>query len=176
MNGAETIIAFDTMDERVELAKAVGADFGFNALNCDPAFEIKQLTDKKGADVIIEISGSYAALQAAIRGVHVCGLIVGASYYSGTKTIELGAEWHHNRPTFISSMPVWGMPHRCYPMWDLSRLEQTALKLLETGRLTTEPMVGKRFNYKVAVAAYQFIDEHPEASLKTLFDYDELAN
>ncbi|MCA9881755.1 MAG: zinc-binding alcohol dehydrogenase [Anaerolineae bacterium] len=173
MNGAETIFAVDTIDARLDLAKAFGADAVFNAGNCDPAFEIKQLTNKKGVDVVIEISGAYPALQAAIRAVHVCGLIVGASYYSGEQPLELGAEWHHNRPTFISSMPVWGMPHRCYPMWDLKRTEQTALHLLETGRLNTQPMIGRSFQYNDAAEAYQFIDQHPEASLKTLLYYND---
>ncbi|MBZ0301654.1 MAG: zinc-binding alcohol dehydrogenase [Anaerolineae bacterium] len=172
LNGAETIIAVDTIDARLELAKQFGADAVLNSKTCDPAYEIKQLTDKKGVDVVIEISGAYPALQAAIRAVHVCGLIVGASYYSGEQPLELGAEWHHNRPTFISSMPVWGMPHRCYPMWDLKRTEQTALRLLETGRLITDPMIGRHFRYEEAPTAYQFIDQHPEATLKTLLEYN----
>lgn len=174
MNGAETVIAVDTIDARLDIARELGADATLNPMNCDPAYEIKKLTDKKGVDAVIEISGAYPALQAAIRAVHVCGLIVGASYYSGEQPLELGAEWHHNRPTFISSMPVWGMPHRCAPMWDLKRLERTALGLLEKGRLRTEPLIGKKYNYADAVDAYQFIDEQPQATVKTFFYYDGL--
>jgi len=94
-----------------------------------------------------------------------------ASYYSGTEPIQLGAEWHHNRPTLISSMPVWGMPHRHYPLWDLARIEQTCIRLLEGGRIITEPMIGRRFRYDQAPEAYRMIDQHPEESIKTLFDY-----
>ncbi len=172
LSGAEAVFAVDTIDRRLELAKQFGADAVFNATRCDPALEIKNLTGKKGVDVAIEISGAYPALQSAIRSVHTCGLIVSASYYSGTPQIELGAEWHHNRPTFVSSMPVWGNPHRCYPMWDLRRLEETALRLLENRRLITDPMIGKRFRYGEAPQAYRFIDQHPEETLKTLLDYD----
>ncbi|HVO72124.1 MAG TPA: hypothetical protein VMT24_18870, partial [Aggregatilineaceae bacterium] len=143
-----------------------------NATRCDPALEIKNLTGRKGADVAIDISGAYSALHSAIRCIQMCGLIVSASYYSGIPQIELGAEWHHNRPTFVSSMPVWGNPHRCHPLWDLQRTEQTALRLLETGRLVTDPMVGKRFRYEDAAQAYQFIDQHPEETVKTILCYD----
>jgi threonine dehydrogenase-like Zn-dependent dehydrogenase len=172
LNGAEKVFAVDTLDNRLELAKQFGADATLNATRCDPALEIKNLTGRKGADVAIDISGAYSALHSAIRCIQMCGLIVSASYYSGIPQLELGAEWHHNRPTFVSSMPVWGNPHRCHPLWDLKRTEETALRLLETGRLVTDPMIGRRFRYEDAIEAYQFIDQHPEETVKTLFYYD----
>ena len=171
LNGAESVFAVDTINERLELARQVGVDAVFNARETNAALEIKKLTGKKGVDVAIEISGAYPGLQSAIESVHVCGRIVAASYYSGKEPIQLGAEWHHNRPTLISSMPVWGMPHRCYPMWDLRRVQETALRLLETGRLITDLMIGRRFAYENAAEAYRFIDEHPDQTLKTLLDY-----
>jgi len=173
LNGAETVFAVDTLPSRLELARQFGADAVFNAREVDPAVEIKNLTGGKGVDVAIEISGAYSALQSAIRSVHFAGLIVAASYYSGSEEIQLGAEWHHNRPTLRSSMPVWGMPHRCYPMWDLARVQRTAIRLLESGRLTTDPMISKRFPYSQAAEAYRFIDEHPDQTIKTFLDYEE---
>ena len=68
-----------------------------------------------------------------------------------------------------------GMPHRCYPMRDLQRSRQTAIRLLETQRLITEPMIGQRFQYSDAAAAYRFIDEHPNQSIKTFLYYDSVA-
>ncbi len=169
--GAEQVIAVDTLDNRLALARQFGADATLNAAHQNIPLEIKNLTGKKGVDVAIEISGAYPALQAAIRSVQVCGTIVAASYYSGTAPIQLGAEWHHNRPTLISSMPVWGMPHRHYPLWDLARVEQTCIRLLEAGKIQVEPMIGRRFRYEDAVEAYRLIDQQPEATIKTLFDY-----
>lgn len=172
LNGAEAVIAVDTINARLELARQFGASTVLNATECDPALEIKNLTGKKGVDVAIDVSGAYPALHSAIRCIQMCGLVVSASFYSGTPQLELGAEWHHNRPTFVSSMAVWGNPHRCHPLWDLKRLEETALRLLETGRLTTDPMLGKRFRYEDAIEAYQFIDQHPDETIKTLLYYE----
>lgn len=173
LNGAEAVYAVDMIDNRLKLALEFGVDAAFNPANCDPALEIRNLTDKLGVDVAIDISGSYAALNSAIRVVRQCGLIVSASYYGGTPQIDLGAEWHHNRPTFRSSMPVWGNAHRCHPLWDQQRLENTALRLLEQGRLITDPMIGRRFRYEDAVEAYRFIAQHPQDTLKTLLDYTD---
>ncbi len=171
MNGAERIIAVDMLENRLAMAQQLGADLTLNPSQGDVALAIKEQTGKKGVDVAIEISGAYPALQAAIRCIQPGGVIVTASYYSGSPQVELGAEWHHNRPTLISSMPVWGMPHRCAPLWDLRRVEQTALRLIESERLQVAPLISKRFRYEDAAQAYQFIDEHPQDTLKTLLDY-----
>jgi threonine dehydrogenase-like Zn-dependent dehydrogenase len=172
MNGAERIFAVDVIPRRLDLARQFGADQTLNAAACDAGLEIKKLTGNRGVDVSIEISGAYPALQSAIRSVHPGGLLVTASYFKGSGSqLNLGAEWHHNRLTLISSMPVWGMPHRNSPMWNLKRIEHTALGLLENGRLQTSPMIGKRFPYAQAAEAYRFIDEKPEAAVKVLLDY-----
>lgn len=171
MSGAALVVGVDLIAMRLELAQQFGADAVFNPNESDPALAIKNLTDRKGVDVAIEISGSYTALQQAIRSVQAGGLIVSASYYTGSQPLQLGAEWHHNRLTFISSMPVWGMPHRSAPLWDLKRIERTALRLLETEQLITEPMISKRFRYEEAAQAYQFIDQRPEETIKTVLEY-----
>lgn len=172
MNGAARIFAVDIIPQRLELARRFGADVSLDANQCEAGLEIKKLTDSNGVDAAIEISGAYSALQSAIRSVHPGGILVTASYFKGSGAqLSLGAEWHHNRLTLISSMPVWGMPHRSYPMWNLKRIERTALNLLESGRLETSPMIGKRFPYAQAAEAYRFIDEKPEDAVKVLLDY-----
>jgi len=172
LNGASRVFAVDVIQNRLSLASRFGADKTLDASQCEAGLEIKKLTGGKGVDAAIEISGAYSALQSAIRSVHPGGLLVTASYFKGNGSqLSLGAEWHHNRLTLISSMPVWGMPHRNYPMWDLKRIEKTALDLLKSGKLVTAPMVEKRFPYDQAVEAYRFIETEPGAAVKVLFDY-----
>jgi len=130
MEGAREIFAVDLYEKRLKMAKQLGANVVLKADACDAGLEIKKMTGKRGVDVAIEISGAYAGLQQAIRCVHVGGVVVAAAYYGGPGTaLCLGAEWHHNRITMRSSMAVWGCPHRCYPMWDLSRIEETVIWL-----------------------------------------------
>ena len=57
-----------------------------------------ELTDGRGADVAIEISGSYPALHEAIRSVAVDGRVVASGFYQGDGVgLRLGDEFHHNR-------------------------------------------------------------------------------
>ena len=172
MNGAECVFGVDLFANRLKLASQFGADEVFDASQSNVGLEIKKLTDNKGVDVAIELSGNCSALEDAIKSIRAGGLMVAASYFKGDcHQLHLGAEWHHNRLTMVSSMPVWNMPHRCFPMWDLKRIEKTALTLLENGRLITDPMIGRRFPYSQAKEAYKFIYEKPELAVKVLFDY-----
>ncbi len=171
MSGAESVTAVDTVKDRLEMAERFGASETINPNECDPALAIKDLTGRKGADVAIEISGSVSALEQAIRCVHREGLVVAASYYKDSGPLCLGAEWHHNRITMLSSMAVWDCSHRSYPMWDLGRIERTVIRMLESGKLETGGMITHRFNYTQAPAAYALLENHLERTVKVLFIY-----
>jgi threonine dehydrogenase-like Zn-dependent dehydrogenase len=172
LNGAQRIFGVDLIPARRDLARRFGADDALDPAEGDVALTIKRATGNKGVDVAMEISGAYAALQQAIRSVQVGGRVVAASYYRGpAAALSLGAEWHHNRPTLISSMAVWGCPHRLYPMWDLDRLERTAIQLLERGLVSTEGMVTQRIPYSEAPRAYELIATHPDETIKVVLTY-----
>ncbi len=174
LQGARTVIAVDRLEDRLTLARKYGADLTLNPNSGDTALAIKEATGGKGVDVAIEISGSTHALNEAIRCVHLAGLVVAGAYYQGEGAgLRLGEEWHHNRPTMRSSMAVWGCPHRSAPMWDEARLMETALHLLETGRLNVEGLLTHRFPYDRTPEAYDQVDRHPEQTLKAAIEYPE---
>lgn len=173
LNGATRIYAVDLIATRRELALRYGADVALDPAQIDVGLEIKRAAKNKGVDAALEITGAYAALQQqAIRCVQVGGLVVAASYYRGNASaLSLGAEWHHNRPTLISSMAVWGCPHRSHPLWDLDRLEDSAINLLAQGLVSTEGMVTHRVAYGDAPRAYELIAAHPEEAIKVVLTY-----
>jgi threonine dehydrogenase-like Zn-dependent dehydrogenase len=172
LNGAIQVIAIDPIPGRLELAQQLGADQVINPSQSDAGRAIKAATGGKGVDVALEISGSYAALQHAIRGTHKEGLVVTASYYGDAHgRVDLSREWHHNRITLRSSMPVWDCSHRCQPMWNLARLEKTAVDLLGAGRLQVKPLIGARFPFRQAAEAYRVIDESAGGKIKILLTY-----
>ncbi len=172
LNGAMQVIAVDPISGRAALAKDMGADQVINPAETDAGIAIKEATGGKGVDVAIDISGSYAALLQAFRGVHREGLVVTASYYGEQAgRVDLSREWHHNRITLRSSMPVWDCTHRCQPMWDLNRLERTAIDLLAQGKLQVKPLIGLRVPFKQAAEAYDIIDKSPAEKIKILLSY-----
>lgn len=56
-------------------------------MKADVGFRLKELTDKRGVDSVIETSGSAAALQASLRGIGYGGII---SYVAFAKPFQLG--------------------------------------------------------------------------------------
>ncbi len=59
--GASRIIAFDIIDERLKIAKAMGADYAFNVNkmhDCSPGDKVMELTRGWGADVQVEAAGA----------------------------------------------------------------------------------------------------------------------
>jgi threonine dehydrogenase-like Zn-dependent dehydrogenase len=172
LNGASQVIVVDPIRERLELASRLGVDLTINPKEVDAGLAIKEATGGRGVDVAIEISGVYAGLQGAIRSVHREGLLVTASYYGDQNGhVDLSREWHHNRLTMRSSMPVWSCAHRCQPMWDLTRLERTAVDLLAGQKLSVKPLIGARIPFEQAANAYALIDQDSGGNIKTLLTY-----
>jgi threonine dehydrogenase-like Zn-dependent dehydrogenase len=169
LNGAGFVWVVDPMPDRRALALELGADLALDPLAGDAGLMIKQ---NGGADVAIELSGVYAALQHAIRAAQKEALVVTASYYGDQGgRLDLSREWHHNRITLRSSMPVWGCTHRSAPMWDMRRLESTAIALLASGALMTEPLIGARVPFQQAAEAYALIDTAAAGNIKVLLTY-----
>lgn len=69
LTGAAQIIAVDVHDNRLELARDLGATDTVNARHGDPAAEIARLTGGAGLSGAIETSGVASALQAAIASL-----------------------------------------------------------------------------------------------------------
>jgi len=64
--GCGTIVAVDLIDERLGLARQLGADSGLNAGSCNIADTVAGITNGYGADHVVEAVGQTTALETAI--------------------------------------------------------------------------------------------------------------
>ena len=143
MLGARVITTTGT-DEKAERARALGADEVINYTTHDFVAECKRLTDKKGADVIIEHVGgevfAKSILAAAWGGrIVTCGATTGFS-----PTIDL-------RHIFFRQVEVLGSTMG--PKGDLFGI----LRLVETGKL--KPVVDRVLPLWSAVEAHKLLEE-----------------
>lgn len=74
--GAKLVIACDLIDEKLETAKAMGADYVFNSGKADLPAEAKKLTDGVGLDAAIDITGAGPALNTALKCLRAAGRLV----------------------------------------------------------------------------------------------------
>ena len=167
LSGAARVIVLDPIECRRKAALENGADYALDPTTCDAGLEIKMLTDKRGADVILETSGSYSALQAAIRGIAYAGNISVVGWYKECKgVLNLGREAHFNQPNIFISRAC-SEPNRDNPRWDFKRICKVAWELLATGVLRCENIVAPVVKFEDCADAYQnIVDKHPEISVK----------
>jgi L-iditol 2-dehydrogenase len=73
--GCGRIIAVDLDEKRLDLARQLGADNGFNAKTCDLTNEILLLAHGRGADVAFEAVGAASPVNTAIAGLRKGGTL-----------------------------------------------------------------------------------------------------
>ena len=69
------IIGKGKHQQRMEIAKQIGADYAINIDEQDPAEAIMELTDGKGADLVVEASGAESGINTAVDIVRRVGRI-----------------------------------------------------------------------------------------------------
>lgn len=75
LKGAGLIIATDLEDNRLELAKQLGADITINAKGVDIPAEVRKYTEGRGADAAMEVVGHVSTVNDAIAAVRKGGKV-----------------------------------------------------------------------------------------------------
>jgi threonine dehydrogenase-like Zn-dependent dehydrogenase len=83
LKGASLIIGVDSSDERLAVARRLGANVTLNTKNGDPVLEIKRLTEGRGVDVAIEALGRQETFENALRAIRPGGTLSSLGVYSG---------------------------------------------------------------------------------------------
>ena len=169
MAGAGAVLVVDPLERRRKLALAAGADGAFGPEGANG--RVMDLTGGRGVDVAVEVSGSGAALQAAIEAVATEGTVVVASWY-GTRPIalDLGGRFHRGRVSLRSSQ-VGRFNPELQPRWDSERRTETVIGLLD--RLDLRDLISHRLPFGRAPEAYRLLDQRPEEAVQVVFSYEE---
>ena len=99
--GAKSVTVFDIVDERLELAKRLGADYGVNSGAADFMDQVNEITGGRGFDYVYETAGNTITMKMAFKlAANKAGVC-----FIGTPTKELSFtvdEWEAiNRKEFI---------------------------------------------------------------------------
>lgn len=166
LQGARWIAVSDPIPVRRKVAKNHGADLVIDPTMDDVGFIVKDQTENAGVDVSIETSGSYAAMNDALRATAYGGKIVSAAYYTGDSSVlSFEGEWHRNQLTIISTRDV-NSTLRDHPLWNTPRLHTEAFALLQEDRISVDGLVHPIVPFSQAAEAYRVIDEKPAESIK----------
>jgi threonine dehydrogenase-like Zn-dependent dehydrogenase len=172
LNGAR-VVGVDRIAARLATAAQLGADEVIDGGTMDAGERIRELTDGRGADVALEVSGSYRALHEAVRATAYSGRVVAAGFFQGEGVgLAMGEEFHHNRIQVVCSQISGVAPALTY-RWDKNRLLQTAMDLAASSRLQLAPLITEVVPLNQAGAAFASLDASPDRALQVVLEFPQ---
>ena len=154
--GATTIIAVETVGERVAMAKRMGADHVVDFKATDPIAEIRRITGGRGVDVAIEALGLQRTFEAALRVLRPGGTLSSLGVYSTDLHIPLDAFTAGLGDHKIVTTLCPGGKERMRRLMDV----------IASGRVDTWPLVTHRFKLDQIVEAYDLFSHQRDGVLK----------
>ena len=156
LKGATTIIVVETIPERIEMAKRVGADIVIDFKNADPVDEIMRVTNGRGVDVAIEALGLQSTFESCLRVLKPGGTLSSLGVYADDLTIPLAA-FHAGLGDhkIITSLCPGGKER-------MRRL----MNVIASGRIDLEPLVTHRFRLEQIDEAYELFANQRDGVLK----------
>ena len=148
--GAKQVIAVDIHDEKLELAKELGADIVVNSLKVDPASEIAAQTG--GADFILDTSGSPIAQNQAVSSAAKQGRIV----FLGISNSELTLSKEAMNNVLRYELALFGSWNSFSNPFPGREWSYTA-ELMAEGKLKAEPLISHRYKLDQAPEVFQKI-------------------
>lgn len=172
LNGAHPVIGVDRLADRLALAESHGV-LCVNGDTTDAHEFILQQTDGRGADVVIEATGSPTVIPLAFEAAAVGGRVVLLGSTRGK--VEIDAYSHIHR----KGIRVMGA-HELTQQFDVARTErwskvntmQLLSDLLVEQRLRTEGLVSHTITPDELLSIYDQLHQNPQAFMGVLVDWD----
>ncbi len=144
--GAKQVLALDRDAPRLALAAAAGAtsiDIGSR----HPTTAVAEVTEGRGADIVLEAVGNPAAFEGAVDLVRRGGVVVVVGMYAGESVdMQLGVYWARAVTLrFAGICPV-------HAWWD------QAMAALVAGRMDPAPLISHRLPLEEAARGYELFD------------------
>lgn len=130
-HGAKQIIACDMFDEKLELAKVMGADLTVNSGKASVVDVVRQATDGSGADAAIDITGNGKAIVAGIRALRKGGIMVSVGLPDGEIPINLTEDIIYREIVYTG---ISG--RRMFETWE------DCMQIIQTPGFSLEPAIG----------------------------------
>ncbi len=142
--GARAVVAVDTVDQRLELARALGAE-PVHLTDGDPRAAVKALTEGRGADATIDAVGHPDALELACRLTRKAGTVSATGVYAERIEVHMGIVW-------IKALTLKSGHANVIKHVD------PVLELLASGALDPSPLVTHHMSLDQAAEAYEVYD------------------
>lgn len=158
--GAYQVIGIDVVDGKLNLAKKLGLDHAINSSEIDPLKAILELTNGEGADVVVEVAGTNAAVQLCNDAVKHNGVLVFYSWITQDVTLNI-SRWHNNSLEIVNT----GLVH--HGVMQRHIWAPQALRPVLQGQIDIAPLITHTFALDDMDKAMRTANEDP-AAIKVL--------
>ncbi|MGI9294786.1 MAG: NAD(P)-dependent alcohol dehydrogenase [Pseudomonadales bacterium] len=156
LKGATTIITVDSIPERLERSRQMGADHVIDFSKVDPVDEVMKITGGRGVDAAIEALGRQETFEACLRSLRPGGTLSSLGVYSGDLTIPLDAFTSGLGDNKIVTSLCPGGKER------MRRL----MEVVASSRVDLEALVTHRYELDDIVSAYDLFANQRDGVLK----------
>ncbi|MDX1415999.1 MAG: zinc-binding dehydrogenase [Candidatus Promineifilaceae bacterium] len=166
------VVGVDLLDKRLALAQELNAiDLAINAGEGEAAEQIKAMTNNRGVDVALEVTGAPAALNEAVRSTAYSARVVAMGFFQvEAQGLYLGEEFHHNRISIVCSQISGVAPDLSY-RWNRVRLAQTVMQLQLDGLLNLRPLITHIEPFERAKILFEALDKTPDQVVQAVMDF-----
>lgn len=153
--GASKIIVVDVLDNRLKTAKKLGATAVLNAKECDVLNEIEELTEGKGADVVIETAGAEITVKQTADVVSRGGTIV---LVGMTPKDE----------TSFNFIKLMGKEGKVKTIFRYRNLYPVAINAIASGAIDVKQIVSHEFNFDQTKEAFDYVVNNAQDVVKAV--------
>lgn len=155
--GARRVMVTDVSSLRLDKAKECGADFCINTKEKDFGEALTECFGPDKADVIYDCAGNNITMGQAIAHARKGSTIILVAVFAGMATVDLAVLNDHELDLNTSMM---------YRTEDYD----TAIELVNQGKVQLTPLISKHFAFKDYLEAYKYIDENRESTMKVIIN------
>jgi threonine dehydrogenase-like Zn-dependent dehydrogenase len=156
LKGASQIIVVDSVENRLQMSRKVGADIVVNLNSGNPVDEIMRLTQGRGVDVAIEALGKQETFESCLRVLKPGGTLSSLGVYSKSLQIPLDAfDAGLGDHKIVTTLCPGGKDR-------MRRL----ISVVASGKVDLKPMVTHRFKLSQIVEAYELFSSGKDGVLK----------
>ena len=147
INGASKVIAIDVFDQKLQVAKTMGADILINSKSEDAAARILAETEGRGADVVVDFTGNQIAIQTGFSVLKKGGRFTFVGLSNGDLSLDV------NNAIIYKEAQVNGVTGRLmYQTW------YECERLLKSGKFPIQSVIGGRFELKDYEKAFALLE------------------
>jgi L-iditol 2-dehydrogenase len=157
--GASRVYVVDILENRLKTARKLGADDAINAKECDVIQKINELTDGKGADIVIETAGSETTVQQTADVVSRGGAIV----LVGMTPKE---------ETCYNFMKLVGKEAQLKTIFRYRNLYPVAISAISSGTINVKDIVSHEYDFDHVKEAFDFVVGNAKDVVKAIINID----